>query len=164
MAMYAHGFVWRCCVMKRNVKSKSLRCVTATNNHSLRKKQQTEAMCISRFNFFLSQSLFSFATVVVVVVGVAHSIVTDITKGPPSDTSSSVHNDTHWRTVQLWFHTLYTRKYSIITVRMCSQVYAFSLVLGLPPFDFISLFFISFDSSLYPYIARSLAFRFVFHN
>lgn len=58
--------------------------------------------------------------------------VTDITKGEYA--SSSVHNDTHRRT---YTHThttyeLYTRKYSIITVRMCF----FSLVLDSPFFFF----------------------------
>lgn len=106
-------FVWRrCCVMKRNVKSKCLRCVAATNNHSLRerkKKQQTEAMCVSLFNiFFLFQSLFSFATVVAVVVGSAHSMVTDITKGPTSDTSSSVHNDTLTHSSAMNSHVIYS--------------------------------------------------------
>lgn len=55
------------------------------------------------------------------------ALVTDITKRSNEHTSSSVHNDTQTqRQVELWFHTLYTRKYSIIMVRMCFELGSFS--------------------------------------
>lgn len=89
----------------------------------------------------------------------AHSMVTDITKRSNEHTLSYVHNDTLTHTYELWFQTLYTRKFFCNYGAYLHGCWLFNTLccLGLP------IFFSNFKF-IFPFIFLSFHFEATLQN